>query len=371
MSLSILGLGLARPPFAMTQTDSADAAIASNALPAGRARVLRTLYQKTSVRHRGSVLLGAGKSNGSPTLCPDTVSRMTGFYPAGKPDDGRGPGVGQRMERYVEQATPLAAAAIRLALEQANIKAAEVEHLITVSCTGFAAPGVDIKLIEQLGMRPTVQRSLIGFMGCHGALNGLRVAGALAAANPGNAVLLCCVELCSLHFQYGWEPNRVVANALFADGAAAVAGRSTSSAEAWRVEAHGSCLLPDSTGDMTWTIGDHGFEMTLSPRVPQRIADHLKPWLEKWLAGQELTVDQVGSWVIHPGGPRVVSSVGEALGLDHAATEPSRAVLAECGNMSSPTVLFILDRLRRRDAPRPCVMLAFGPGLTAEAALLR
>lgn len=371
MSLSILGLGLARPAFAMTQADSADAAIATNALPAGRARVLQTLYDKTSVRHRGSVLLGNGKSNGSPATCPDTIAHMTGFYPASDNGSARGPGVGQRMERYIAQAVPLAAAAIEPALKQANLCADEIDHLITVSCTGFAAPGVDIKLIESLGMRPTVQRSLIGFMGCHGALNGLRVANALAAAHPDQTVLLCCVELCSLHFQYGWEPNRVVANALFADGAAALVGRSTSTDEPWRVAAQGSCLLPDSADDMTWTIGGHGFEMTLSPRVPQRIAEHLRPWLDGWLSEHGLAVDRVGSWVIHPGGPRVVTSVCDALGLDHALAEPSREVLAECGNMSSPTVLFILDRLRDRDAPRPCVMLAFGPGLTAEVALLR
>jgi predicted naringenin-chalcone synthase len=120
---------------------------------------------------------------------------------------------------------------------------------------------------------------------------------------------------------------------------------------------------------MTWSIGDHGFEMGLSPRVPATIAEHLRPWLERWLAAQGLDLHGVGSWAIHPGGPKILDVVEAALGLPSEATHDSRRVLEECGNMSSPTVLFILDRLRRRDVPRPCVALGFGPGLTAEAAL--
>ena len=120
---------------------------------------------------------------------------------------------------------------------------------------------------------------------------------------------------------------------------------------------------------MTWSIGDHGFEMALSPRVPELIGAHLRPWLEGWLASQGLDRKAVRSWAIHPGGPRILDVVEETLGLGPDATRDSRAVLEECGNMSSPTILFILDRLRRRDAPRPCVALGFGPGLAAEAAL--
>jgi predicted naringenin-chalcone synthase len=121
---------------------------------------------------------------------------------------------------------------------------------------------------------------------------------------------------------------------------------------------------------MSWRIGDHGFEMTLSPRVPDLIGRHLRPWLEGWLAGHDLDLARVGSWAVHPGGPRILAAFGEATGLDRPAVETSHQVLADHGNMSSPTILFILDRLRRTDAPRPCVALAFGPGLSVEAALL-
>jgi predicted naringenin-chalcone synthase len=231
---------------------------------------------------------------------------------------------------------------------------------------------VDRELIQALGLRPRVERTHVGFMGCHGALNGLRVARAFTAADPRACVLVCAVELCSVHYHYGWDPQKSVANALFSDGAAAVVGTAAETVErAWWVAATGSCLFPDSADAMTWTIGDHGFEMTLSPRVPDLLGQHLRPWLRDWLADNRLTLDQVASWAIHPGGPRILGAIEKALGLPREATVASREILAEYGNMSSPTVLFILERLQRRQAPRPCVALGFGPGLTAEAVLFR
>jgi len=242
-----------------------------------------------------------------------------------------------------------------------------------VSCTGFHAPGFDSVLIKEVGLSRGVARTHVGFMGCHGLLNGLRVANAFLGSDPAACVLLCAVELCSLHHQYGWDAEKIVANALFADGAGAlvgVAGPAGGAVDSYRVVATGSTLVDDSEDAMGWRIGDHGFEMILSPRVPDLIARHVRPWLERWLAGQGLTIETVGSWAVHPGGPRILSSFGEATGLDRAALEPSYRVLAEYGNMSSPTVLFILNRLLSAGAARPCVAIAFGPGLAVEAALL-
>ncbi len=273
------------------------------------------------------------------------------------------------MQHYAQSAPPLALTAAKNALDRSGLSPAELTHLVTVSCTGFLAPGVDIALIRSLGLGATVQRTHVGYMGCHGALNGLRVARALADSDPGARVLLCAVELCSIHYHYGWDPQKMIANAIFGDGAAAVV--SVPGAEAWHVAASGSCLIPNSTDAMTWAIGDHGFEMTLSKRVPGLIAAHLQPWLKSWLGGQGLSPEDVASWAVHPGGPRILSAVEETLRLPASALAASREVFAEFGNMSSPTVLFILDRLRREDAPRPCVALGFGPGLMAEALLLR
>jgi predicted naringenin-chalcone synthase len=164
----------------------------------------------------------------------------------------------------------------------------------------------------------------------------------------------------------------MIANAIFGDGAAAVVGlpAEQAPADAWRVLATGSCYLPDSANAMTWTIGDNGFEMTLAKNVPSLIHKYLKPWLAGWLAEAGLTLADVPSWGIHPGGPRILSAVEEALGLPAQATEVPRQVFAEFGNMSSPTVLFILERLIARKAPRPAVLLGFGPGLVAEAVLV-
>jgi predicted naringenin-chalcone synthase len=134
--------------------------------------------------------------------------------------------------------------------------------------------------------------------------------------------------------------------------------------------ASGSLLVPASTDAMSWEIEDHGFAMGLSPQVPDLIGDHLRPWLEGWLAAHHLTLASIGSWAVHPGGPRILSAVTEALGLDPALIEPSRSVLRDYGNMSSPTLLFILERLRSSGAPGPCLAMAFGPGLCVEVALL-
>jgi len=138
----------------------------------------------------------------------------------------------------------------------------------------------------------------------------------------------------------------------------------------WQIAATASVLLPDCEEAMTWRIGNHGFEMTLSARVPELIARYVRPWLEAWLQAEGLSLADIGSWAIHPGGPRIIESVAAALDLPASATSASAEVLAERGNMSSPSVLFVLDRLQQVNAPRPCVALAFGPGLVAEAALL-
>src|SRR5262249_48320084 len=151
------------------------------------------------------------------------------------------------------------------------------------------------------------------------------------------------VELCSIHFHYQWDPKKLVANALFADGAAALIGAPDMAAptDAWRAVATGSYLFPDTSYAMTWDIGDHGFEMSLSTRIPGLIANSLKSWLDTWLGQNGLTLADVGSWAVHPGGPRVLNAVEECLGLPAGCLDTSRAVLADCGNMSSPTVLFI------------------------------
>ncbi len=361
MNAVILGMGTALPEHDIAQEDALAIAVRLCADPA-HARLLPALYRRSSVSRRGSVVLEGPNT----TVAP----RQAFFLPARDASD-RGPTTRQRLERYEAEATPLALRSAHAALNSSGIAAGAITHLVTVSCTGFAAPGVDAALIETLGLRRTVARTNIGFMGCHGAINGLRVGAAFVEADPEARVLLTAVELCSLHYQYGADPQQAVANALFADGSASAVLGNSGGDGPWRIAGSGSCLLPDCAEAMTWHVRDHGFEMTLSARVPSLIDTHLRAWLDTWLREHDLTVGGVGSWAIHPGGPRVLSTVTSALGLPADVCAASRDVLTECGNMSSPTVLFILDRLRRRGAPLPCVAVAFGPGLIVEAALIR
>ncbi|MFQ5743801.1 MAG: type III polyketide synthase [Acidobacteriota bacterium] len=363
MTLRIAGFGTAVPPYSISQEDAAELSKSLCCESEERARLLPVLYRRTGVRKRHSVLLRG--ANGS------LASRQS-FYPQARQDADCSPTTEQRMRRYEAEAPPLALAAARRAIEDAGVDPGEFTHSVTVSCTGFNAPGLDAALIQGLGLPVGVERTHVGFMGCHGALNGLRLAASFAEADPAARVLVCAVELCSLHFYYGWDAGKIVANALFADGAGAVVGMPSAlraARDGWQAISNGTLLIPDSQDAMSWRIADHGFQMTLSPRVPLLIEQHLPDWLAGWLRQNGLSIDQVGSWAVHPGGPRILSSFSAALGLDDGALSVSREVLGEYGNMSSATVLFILERMQRRRAPRPCVAVGFGPGMVIEAML--
>ena len=280
---------------------------------------------------------------------------------------------GERLIEYMEYAPDLACEAAREALEESGILPSRVTHIVTASCTGMASPGIDHAIIDRLELPRDTQRTHIGFMGCHAALNAIRVARAFALADPEAVVLVCCVELCSLHFQEGDSRDAILANALFSDGAAATVITATNgdATDGLELLSSASQFLPDSGHVMTWTVTNHGFQMTLDASVPDILEASVGGWVTSWLAKHELTIPGIGSWAIHPGGPQIIASVRDALGIDEAMCATSRSILAEYGNMSSPTVLYVLDRLRAEAAPRPWVALAFGPGLSAEGLLIR
>lgn len=366
MSFQIIGIGTSVPTHCIAQSDAASLAQVFCGDGETHARTLAALYRRTGVRTRHSVVLNAS-TNGEPA--------SQSFYSPANSSQDRGPTTALRMRHFEQDIAPLAQRAVGAALEDGSVDPSRISHLVTVSCSGFSAPGFDVTLIRDLGMRPEVQRTNIGFMGCHGALNGLRVAKAFTDADADACVLLCAAELCSLHQQYGFSPDRIVSNALFADGAAAVVGKRGSGKPAnelpWRVAASGSTIIPDTESLMSWKIRDHGFEMSLSAKVPDTIRGHLRAWLARWLAKNQLELKDIRGWAIHPGGPKILQACQEALEIDDEMLQPSRSVLADFGNMSSPTVLFILDRLRQSPENLPCVTLGFGPGLTVEAALIQ
>src|SRR5947208_7772099 len=247
MPLTILGMGTAVPPTSITLQESEHIVRSLCCHTPEQETWLPGVCRQTGIDKRHTFLDRAVVDD----ILAGTRHSGSIFLPGLDPND-RGPTTARRMEVYRAEAPKVALPASREALRRSGLAPAEITHLVTVSCTGFFAPGVDVLLIRGLGLPPTTQRTHIGYMACHGALNGLRVAQALADADPRARVLLCATELCSLHYHYGWDPQKVIANVLFADGSAALVGvPSGAAAPGWRVAASGSCLLPDSADAMT------------------------------------------------------------------------------------------------------------------------
>ncbi|MEV1285984.1 type III polyketide synthase [Micromonospora sp. NPDC049679] len=278
----------------------------------------------------------------------------------------------RRMRRYLVEALPLGKEAVDRALTASGLAARDLGLFAVCSCTGYVTPGLDILLARDMGMGADTQRLFVGHMGCYAALPGLGAVTDFVAAR-GRPALLLCAELTSLHLQPSAirvDTQQIVAHALFSDAAAAVVvAPHAGSGYAVREVA---AVTDTSTADhMTWDVTDLGFRMGLSPRVPQVLSLHVRGLVDRLLERHGLGVADVDGWAVHPGGPRILTVVEQHLGLPPQALAASRATLADHGNCSSPTVLLILDRLRRAPSPpRWTVMLAFGPGLTLYAALL-
>ncbi len=296
-------------------------------------------------------------------------------------------GTGARMRRFAQEALPLGKEAVGAALADAGLAPADVGQFTVVSCTGYATPGLDILLARDLGMSPDVQRLHVGHMGCYAALPGLAATADYVAARGRPAVMLC-LELTSLHVQPSTDTARgphptpedlqqMVAHALFSDAAAAVVLQPSGQRPGFEVVDVVARTDVSTADHMTWDVTDLGFKMGLSPEVPSVLARHARPVVEDLLARHGVRVGDVAGWAIHPGGRRIVEVVGEVLDLDAQALAPSYGVLDEVGNCSSSTVLLVLDRLLRpadgREVPvgGTVVAMAFGPGLTLYAALLR
>lgn len=287
-------------------------------------------------------------------------------------------GTGARMQRFVEEALPLGRDAVGKALAQSGLDPSDVGLLAVVTCTGYATPGLDIMLARDLAMGAGTQRLHIGHMGCYAALPGLGAVSDFVVARERPAVLLC-LELTSLHVQPPpqGEPSpkdlqQMVAHALFSDAAAAVVVEPGDRSGLRVVDAVARTDV--STADhMTWDVTDLGFVMGLDPRVPDVLAVHARPVVEELLGRNGLAVGDVAEWAVHPGGRRIVEVVADALALSPAQTEASYAVLDQVGNCSSATVLLVLDRLEATSAGPGgwVVAMAFGPGLTLCATLLR
>jgi len=295
------------------------------------------------------------------------------------------PGTAARNDVYIREASRLFVEVARSALDaDPDIVAADVTHVITASCTGFHAPGPEYEIVRGLGLSDSVQRYHLGFMGCYASLPALRAASQFCAADPDAVVLVVSVELCTVHLRSSEDPDLIVANSLFADGAAAgiVTARDLPTpVPAVRLDGFHTAIAAEGEKDMAWTIGDHGFEMILSTKVPQIIGETIIGAIRPLYAREgELAAafdegrvgERVEHWAIHPGGRSILDRVQERLQLSDAQLHPARETLRENGNMSSATVLFVIKRILddgAADGSRVAAM-AFGPGLTAESALM-
>jgi alpha-pyrone synthase len=313
-----------------------------------RARtIFQRLVAKSEIRHRYSCLARDPASSG---FTADAYS----FYASGS-----FPSTAERM-RVFEAAAPLLA---RRALDRLALTAEErgrIRHLIVTSCTGFYAPGLDFDILDALGLPGSTERTFVGFMGCYAAINALKLARHMVRSEPGASVLVVNLELCTLHFHETQDLGDTLSFLLFGDGcAAALVG---SEPAGFALDSFHALRLPETADLITWRIGDLGFDMFLSTQVPHAIAKAMRA------CGSAVTEDRaIELWAVHPGGRAIIDAVEDGLGLAPEAVRASRCVLSRYGNMSSATVMFVLEQMLREAAPgQSGCALSFGPGVTAE-----
>ena len=276
------------------------------------------------------------------------------------------------MKLYNEHAAKLSADAIEDCISH-KIKKEDITHLITVSCTGMSAPGIDLQVMEMLGLKQNIIRTSVNFMGCYAALHGLKLADAFCHGNKNANVLVVCTELCTLHFQKDISADNMTSSLLFADGCAAMLVQPDDTENAGiRVQNFFSDVSFKGKKDMAWELSSKGFLMTLTGYVPELIKEDFKALVDKALDSSQQKQQDVSHWCIHPGGKKILESISSSLNLQQDSLKYSYEVLNDYGNMSSPTILFvlkkILDECKLEKPSRAPVIFgaAFGPGLTME-----
>jgi predicted naringenin-chalcone synthase len=350
----ILGISTGVPSMRHTQQSIYERFARYLGTDARRSRAIRAIFERAGVNYRYSAV---GEE----------------FYAEDKTTQARN-------DRYMEAAIPLGESTIRRALDAAGYAPEDIDDLVIVSCTGFSIPGLDLHLAGRLGMRTDLRRTCVLGMGCYGAFPGLMRAREAVRAEPGRLACVLALELCSLHLQRQETAENVVSAALFADGAAAAMvgdeahrhdGQNTPQPRLIDAKTH--CDY-QTLEHMAFTVTDHGFRMYLSSYVPELLAAQVQGFVDSLLQVNGLKRDDVRFWGVHPGSTKIVDYVQAQLGLRDEQVEDSHAVLGEYGNMSSATILFVLDRIHTCGHPSPGdygVLLAFGPGLTMESLLVQ
>ncbi|MGA9585673.1 MAG: type III polyketide synthase [Terracidiphilus sp.] len=329
-------------------------AFAEGMLPEGTTRSLfRRMVRMSAIEHRYSFLQPISNENGIWRDAEDLYA--TGDFP----------GTARRMQTFEKFAPKLAVCALNK-LGMSTEERDRVTHVIVTSCTGLYAPGLDYDIVNHLGLNPSVERTMIGFMGCYAAINALKSAHHIVRSEPGSVVLILNLELCTLHLQETQELEQMLSFLLFADGCAACLV--SANPEGLGIDSFLALRIPQTSHLITWKIREMGFDMHLSGQVPTEISKAMRE------VGSRITLDrnplEIDLWAVHPGGKTVLDAVEKGLGLRADSLRPSREILAQFGNMSSATVMFVLQSIMRAARPgqQGCAM-SFGPGVTAETML--
>lgn len=351
---NIISIGTAVPDYCHPQSDILAFMQDAYALDEAGKRKLAFLYRQSHIDKRYSVL-------------PDFSVRATDHKLFCGKEAGN-PSIGIRMELYDAEAPALAIKAIQNCLE-GYADPVEITHLITVSCTGMSAPGIDLQIAETLELDASVFRTSVNFMGCYAAIHGLKLAKLIADSDPDAVIVVVAVELCTLHFQHIFNEDTAASSLLFGDGAAAVliSNRNTGKPVV-SLQQFYSRIARNGKSDMAWVIRDSGFMMTLSGYIPTLIEADIEVLVSAALSKGKYNLNDIKHWCIHPGGRKILDVIEKKLGLLPEDTAPSRSVLAGYGNMSSPSVLFVLKEMMQEKpaSPEPIFGVAFGPGLTME-----
>ena len=357
----IIAIGTATPAHKHRQEDIMHFMQQVYAMSETDKRKLKFLYHQSGIDTRYSVVADYNKN----------INEWK-FYPHSENLEPF-PSLELRMIWYNKYAPPLSVDAIRKCID-GNIAARGITHLITVSCTGMSAPGLDLQVMELMDLPKNIYRSSVNFMGCYAAIHAMKMADAICKSEPAARVVIVCTELCTLHFQKEPTADNIASSLLFADGAAAVLITADSFEKpGLHIDDFYAEVVPKGKKDMAWELSGTGFLMTLSGYVPDLIEEDFEALVDRALQHAHTSKAAVGNWCIHPGGKRIVDSIGKTLRLSPNALAPSYSVMKQYGNMSSPTILFVLKEImqqRRAGDTSPIFGAAFGPGLTMETFVL-
>jgi predicted naringenin-chalcone synthase len=366
MDSCISAIGIANPDNRIAQNDIYHFMVNAFGLNTNNASRLKSIYDHSGIDYRYSVIPDFGISDPSQYTFFEQTTDLEPF-----------PGTQKRLKFYEKEAIAIAINAVHnclIGFEDGILQ--QITHLITVSCTGMHAPGIDIELVEKLQLNRDTERTCINFMGCYGAINALKVADYICRAEPNAKVLVVSVELCTLHFQKDNTLDNWVANSLFSDGAAAVLVENTANrlgkGTYLSLKNFYTEFVTEARDDMGWYVGNTGFEMKLTSRVSKQIKKHIKALMGRFLQKVKVDAGQITAYAVHPGGRKILEAVEEALELPEESNAFAYQTLQEYGNMSSATILFVLQKMLMAQnlKGQKIMSFAFGPGLTVEGMIL-